>query len=66
MIQDAVNSAASGEQLGMDGRSPSISREEEHNGIDSWFGNKPPGLDDVDYDYLAKKRVFELPAQPHL
>uniref|UniRef100_A0A8H7NGJ1 Transcription factor domain-containing protein n=1 Tax=Bionectria ochroleuca TaxID=29856 RepID=A0A8H7NGJ1_BIOOC len=66
MIQDAVNSAASGEQLGMDGRSPSISREEEHNGIDSWFGNKPPGLDEVDYEYLVKKRVFELPAQPHL
>ncbi|CAH0023964.1 unnamed protein product [Clonostachys rhizophaga] len=66
MIQDAVNSAASGEQLGMNGRSPSIPREEEHNDLDSWFGNKPPGLDDVDYDYLVKKRVFELPAQPHL
>ncbi|CAH0053554.1 unnamed protein product [Clonostachys solani] len=66
MIQDAVNSAASGEQLGMNGRSPSVSREEEHSSLDTWFGNKPPGLDDIDYDYLVKKGVFELPAQPHL
>ncbi|CAH0000107.1 unnamed protein product [Clonostachys byssicola] len=66
MIQDAVNSATSGEEVGINRRSPSISREEEHNNLDTWFGNKPPGLDDNDYDYLVKKGVFELPAQPHL
>ncbi|KAF9768190.1 Fusaric acid cluster transcription factor fub12 [Fusarium sp. DS 682] len=59
ILQDTVNDTSAGQTDASDHQSNDEPDDSLNSQIHHW--NPPPQLDDVDNEYLAKKKVFELP-----